>query len=103
MASFPLSEGIVLAGAHDQSMQPGIPRVRVPQRAHVPPRCDQRVLHRVLGAVTIVEDQGCEGALAIERRIHQAGERIRIATHGSLHELSLHVPTDPAQHIRLRS
>ena len=71
-------------------MEPGIPRVRVSQRAHVLPGGDERVLHRVLGAVRVTQDERGHGIQAIDRRVHQAGEGVLIATDRSLDELSLH-------------
>ena len=41
--------GEPVAGTHRQTMEPGIPRARVAERAHVPPSQHERVLDRVLG------------------------------------------------------
>ncbi len=62
----PVLPGHAVAGPHRQSMEPRAPRIRVPQCTHVLPGGDERVLHRVLGAVRIAEDEGGHGIQAID-------------------------------------
>ncbi len=80
----------LVAGPDGESMEPGVPRVGVAERAHAPPGGDERFLHRVLGAVPVAEDEGGDGVLARRRRSHQAGERLEVAPDRPFHELSLH-------------
>jgi hypothetical protein len=89
----PRHAGRAIAGPQGKAIQPGVPRVGVPKRADVPPGEDQRVLDRILGAVTVAEDQVGDAMQPGIRGSHQDRERLVVAGLGSLDERSLHVAT----------
>ena len=84
----------LVAGAHGQAVEPGLPRVGVTQGVHVLPGQDERVLHGVLGAVAVAQDEGGDGIQPGDRSSRQVGERLEVTRPRSFHELSLHVATD---------
>ncbi len=90
----PFLPGEPVAGPDGQSMEPGVPRVRVAESAHVPPSRDERLLDRVLGAVAVAKDERGDGVLTVHRRPRQVGERVAVPGPGPFDELSLHATTD---------
>ncbi len=89
----------LVAGAHGQAMEPGIPRFGVTDGTHVPPGRDERFLDRVLSTVPIAQDEGRDGIQSADRRSRQDGERVVVARSRPFHELSLHATTGLARRI----
>jgi hypothetical protein len=85
-----------IAGTHGQAVEPGIPRIRIPESSNVAPGQLERLLDRVLGAFRVTEDEPGDGVQPGKRRSHQDGERVVLTCLGSFDELSLHVATGTA-------
>ena len=85
--------GRTIAGPQGEAVEPGVPRVGVPKRADVAPGEDQRVLDRILGAVSVAKDQGGDAMQPGIRGSHQDRERLVVAGLCSFDERSLHVAT----------
>ena len=90
----PLATGLVEAGPHDKTPDPGVESVGIPKRRQVPPRSDEAVLDGVLGEVGIPQDQPGDAVEARKRRGREVGEGLAIATLRPDHQLALHVPLD---------
>ena len=79
-----------IAGSDRQAIEPGVPRVRITQRAQVPPGHQQCVLDGILGAVGIAKDEAGDAIQPAERCLHQLREGIEVPVPGQLDERSLH-------------
>ena len=82
-----------VAGADEQSMQPGVEPVRVTQTAHVEPGLEERVLHGIGGVLVIAEDEPGGPEEPIGPAGRQCREGIEIAPLRPNHEVSLHRST----------
>lgn len=81
---------LVVTGVDEQPPEPRLEAVGVAQLGQLPPRADEALLDRVVGAVHVTQDAVRQGVEPVERR---RGERligISIPLSGLLHELSLH-------------
>ena len=52
------------AGSDRESMEPGIPGIRVPERTHALPGGHECLLDRILGTVPVAEDERGDSVLA---------------------------------------
>ena len=86
--AFLLRESV--ARAHGEPPQPGVPGVGVTQCAHVLPGGDERLLHRILGAIGIAQDEVGDSVQPRCSRPHQLGEGVRIPALGLFDQVSLH-------------
>ena len=75
-------------GVDREPMDPGVEPIGIAEPGQVPPRPDERVLHRVAGQVLVAEDQASHGLETADRGVEEQGEGVMVASPGSLHELA---------------
>ena len=80
----------LVAGAHGRAVEPGIPGVRVTDRANVTPGLHQGILDRVLGTIGVAQDEAGDAIQSRERRFHQLREGFVVPLPGPFDERSLH-------------
>ena len=85
-----VSIGLSITRSDDESMDPRVPRIGIPQGPHISPGGDERLLDRVLGAVRIPKDERCDAVQPIGRRLRQDGEGGVIALTCPFDECSIH-------------
>ena len=85
---------LVVAGVDEDSMDPGLEALRIPQPRHLAPGQDEGVLQRVLGQSRVAQDPLCDRLERSTDLVHQDGERLTIAVTGLLDEERVHI--DPS-------
>ena len=81
---------LVVAGVHEDPVDPRLEPVDVPERRQTAPGGERRLLERVLGKVGIAEDPVGQRVEPAALEAHQFGERIAIATLRVADQLSPH-------------
>ena len=81
--------GLVEAGIHGESVEPGPEPVRVAQPGQVPPGSDHRILDGVARELRVPEDEPGSRIQAREGGVHERDEGVMIASLRSLDESSL--------------
>ena len=69
---------LVAACVDEQAAQPGIEPFRIAQRAKIPPRSHERLLHRVLGATAIAQDESGSREQPVQPRNRKCGEGVAV-------------------------
>ena len=77
-----LSPRLVVAGVHEQTTQPGVEPMRIAQRPQVGPGADERVLHGILRAAAIAQDEGGGREQPVDAGCGQCREGLAIASAG---------------------
>lgn len=88
-----LALGLAITGTNDETPEPGVDAIGIPQAADVAPGGDERLLNRIVGAVGITEDELGNGVQSADRPVDQHGEGVMIALPRSFGQVLLHVPT----------
>ena len=86
----PLLLGYLVAGAHREATEPGVPGIRVTECAQIPPGEEERILEGILGAMRVAEDEVGDALEPRRGCLHQLCEGIEIAGLGPFDEMSLH-------------
>lgn len=79
------------ARAIQESVEPGVELVRVPQGGEVSPRADEGFLYRILRLVGIAQDEPGGSVQPGDRGGRELGKGVMIAPPRSIHEVLLHV------------
>jgi hypothetical protein len=83
----------VVAGVNEDSVDPGLEAVRLPQVRESAPGDDEGVLQRVLSPTAITQDPERDGEEDVTDLVYQDGECLPIAPTGLLDEVSIHPST----------
>ena len=86
----PAPTGFVVAGVDEDSMDPRLEVLRLPQVRDPAPGEHESVLQRVLGQTRVAQDPVSHRVELIADLVHQDGERLTIAPTGLLDEVSIH-------------
>jgi hypothetical protein len=81
---------LAIAGPNDKPAQPRIDGVRITQASDVPPGGYQRILHRIVRAVVIAQDEHGQTEESGDRGIDKLAERSVITSSGANRKVSLH-------------
>ena len=88
-AAFVLA-GDLVAGTHREPAEPGVPGVRITERPHMAPRQEEGVLHRIVCAIGIAQDQEGDAEQTGMRCMDQLRVRIEIPVHRPFDQHALH-------------
>ncbi len=86
----PVPAGDLVAGTHRESAEPGVPGVRITERADMPPCQQERILDRILGAIRVAQDEVGDAEQPGMRCPHQLGVGIDVSAHRLFDQRSLH-------------
>ena len=79
-----------IAGAHQETTEPGVEPVGVTERGELAPGGHERLLGRVLGELRVPQDETRDGIESTDRAARQLRERLPIACHRPFHEVPMH-------------
>ena len=86
----PVRLGDLVAGAHREPAEPGVPGVRITERANMAPGQQERILDRILGAIRVAQDEVGDAEQPRMRCPHELGVGIDVTAHRPLDQLPLH-------------
>ena len=82
--------GLVVAGAHEQPIEPALEPIRVAKRSELPPRGDDGDLDSVLCKVDIAQDPIRDGHAGVPELSYQRDEGLFVTLLSPLDDCSLH-------------
>src|SRR5262245_61278886 len=82
---------LVVAGMHEDAMDPRLEALRIPQLRDLAPGEDEGVLQRVLGEARVAQDALRDGVERVTDLVHQDGERLAVAAPSLFDEDPIHL------------
>ena len=77
-----------VAGIHEEPMGPGLEPIGIPEARQMTPRVEQCLLRGVLGEVRVTQDPACHRVQRVTDASDQLVERLFVAAHRQLDELT---------------